>query len=140
MRDLRNKVIVITGASSGIGYGVAEEFAKEGMRLTIAARNIDKLNEMIPHLKELGAVDVLAVKTDVTKEEDCKNLIDKTVERFGGIDILVNNAGISMRAMFKDLHLDVIRNLMNVNFWGTVYCTKYALPSYANLSCEQIFD
>ena len=53
MKDLRNKVIVITGASSGIGYGVAEEFAKEGMRLTIAARNIDKLNEMIPHLKEL---------------------------------------------------------------------------------------
>ena len=128
MKDLRNKVIVITGASSGIGYGVAEEFAKEGMRLTIAARNIDKLNEMIPHLKELGAVDVLAVKTDVTKEDDCKNLIDKTVERFGGVDILVNNAGISMRAMFKDLNLDVIRNLMNVNFWGTVYCTKYALP------------
>lgn len=128
MKDLKDKVIVITGASSGIGLGVAEEFAKEGMRLSIAARNIDKLNEMIPHLKELGAADVLAVRTDVTKEEDCKNLIDRTVEKFGGVDILVNNAGISMRAMFKDLHLDVIRNLMNVNFWGTVYCTKYALP------------
>ena len=68
------------------------------------------------------------VKTDVSVEQDCRNLIEKTVERFGRIDILINNAGISMRAMFKDLDLNVIRRLMDVNFWGTVYCTKYALP------------
>ena len=61
-------------------------------------------------------------------EEDCRNLIEHAVARFGRIDILVNNAGISMRAMFKDLDLNVIRRLMDVNFWGTVYCTKYALP------------
>ena len=66
----------------------------------------------------------LAVPTDVSKEEDCKRLIESTIQKFGKIDVLVNNAGISMRAMFKDLELDVIRRLMDVNFWGTVYCTK----------------
>ena len=70
----------------------------------------------------------LAVPTDVSKEEDCKRLIESTIQKFGKIDVLVNNAGISMRAMFKDLELDVIRRLMDVNFWGTVYCTMYALP------------
>ena len=70
----------------------------------------------------------LAVPTDVSKEEDCKRLIESTIQKFGKIDVLVNNAGISMRAMFKDLELYVIRRLMDVNFWGTVYCTKYALP------------
>jgi len=64
----------------------------------------------------------------VTSEDDCRRLIEAAVERFGGVDILVNNAGISMRAMFKDLDLKVIRSLMDVNFWGTVNCTKYALP------------
>ena len=73
-------------------------------------------------------VDALSVQTDVTREADCIILIEKTVERFGKIDILVNNAGISMRALFEDLELDVIRRLMDVNLWGTVYCTKFALP------------
>jgi NAD(P)-dependent dehydrogenase (short-subunit alcohol dehydrogenase family) len=64
----------------------------------------------------------------VTKEEDCKLLIDTAVERFGGVDVMICNAGISMRALFDDLDLNVLRRLMDVNFWGTVYCTKYALP------------
>ncbi|MDP2423984.1 MAG: SDR family oxidoreductase, partial [Bacteroidales bacterium] len=71
---------------------------------------------------------VLVVQTDVSDENNCLRLIEKTMERFGRIDILINNAGISMRALFADMHLDVIRKLMDVNFWGTVYCTKYALP------------
>jgi Short-chain dehydrogenases of various substrate specificities len=64
----------------------------------------------------------------VTREDDCRALVEATVARFGRIDILVNNAGLSMRAMFKDLDLNVIRRLMDVNFWGTVQCTKFALP------------
>lgn len=71
---------------------------------------------------------VLCVKTDVSSEADCRNLIEETVRAFGRIDILVNNAGLSMRAMFKDLDLKVIHTLMDVNFWGTVNCTKFALP------------
>lgn len=123
---LKNKVVIITGASSGIGLAAAREFAKEGAKVVLAARSIDKLKE-IEH--ELSAMtEVISVKADVSQEQDCINLIDQSVNHFGRIDILVNNAGISMRALFKDLDLCVIRQLMDVNFWGTVYCTKYALP------------
>ena len=122
----KDKVIIVTGASSGIGLASARLFGSYGAKVVMAARSIDKLNELS---SGVGDPDhVLCVKTDVSVESDCRSLIEQTVERFGRIDILVNNAGLSMRAMFKDLDLDVIRRLMDVNFWGTVYCTKYALP------------
>lgn len=123
----KDKVIIITGASSGIGLASARLFGSYGARVVMAARSMDKLQvEAASVSSDPGHV--LCVKTDVTVEEECRELVSKTVEKFGGIDILVNNAGISMRAMFKDLDLDVLRRLMDVNFWGTVYCTKYALP------------
>ena len=123
---LKDKVIIITGASSGIGLAAARAFARQGAKVVLAARRLDKLIEIEKELSEI--TEVLTARTDVTSELDCKNLMEHTVARFGRIDILVNNAGISMRAMFKDLDLSVIRELMNVNFWGTVYCTKYAIP------------
>ena len=125
----KDKVIIVTGASSGIGLASARKFASMGAKMVLASRNIDKLEKIA---KELSVVShqqsVLCVKTDVTKEEDCKNLIERTIEYFGKIDVLINNAGISMRAVFSDLDLQVIKKLMDTNFWGTVYCTKYALP------------
>ena len=122
----KDKVIIVTGASSGIGLATANLFATLEAKLVMAARSIDKLEEM--RAKMPDPTKVLCVKTDVSKETDCENLIKQTVEKFGRIDILINNAGISMRAMFLDLDLDVIRRLMDTNFWGTVYCTKFALP------------
>jgi len=122
----KDKVVIITGASSGIGLAAARAFASRGAKVVIAARRQDKLLEIDSELSKIS--DTLAVKTDVSVEADCKNLIEQAIARFGKIDILVNNAGISMRAMFKDLDLSVIKKLMDVNFWGTVYCTKYALP------------
>ncbi|MCF8298743.1 MAG: SDR family oxidoreductase [Saprospiraceae bacterium] len=124
---MENKVVIITGASSGIGKALAFEYAQGKYKVVIAARNIDALNVIKNDLEKNGA-EVLAVKTDVSIEDDCKNLIDKTVERFNGIDILINNAGVSMRANFVDLKLEVLKKLMDINFWGTVYCTKHALP------------
>ena len=121
-----DKVIIITGASSGIGLAAANLFASLNAKVVMAARSVEKLEEIRKDMPDPEKV--LCVKTDVTVEEDCKNLIQKTIETFGHIDILVNNAGISMRAKFIDLDLDVIRRLMDTNFWGTVYCTKYALP------------
>lgn len=118
------KVIVITGASSGIGLASARLFASYGARLVLAARRLELLEGLAA---QMGG-EVLCVRADVSVEEDCRNLIEQAVQRFGGIDILVNNAGISMRALFRDLDLKVIKSLMDVNFWGTVYCTKYALP------------
>ncbi len=124
---MEEKVVVVTGASSGIGAALSELYVKRGYHVVMAARNEEKLNQLAETLSgEKGST--LTVKTDVSKEVDCKNLIDKAVEKYGKIDILINNAGISMRALFKDLDLDVIRKLMDVNYWGTVYCTKYGLP------------
>ena len=122
---------MVTGASSGIGLASVNRFMELGANVVLAARSIDKLEKIVEEFGQrltAKGQQLLCIKTDVTKEEDCKNLIEKTVEHFGKIDILVNNAGISMRAVFKDLDLKVMHSLMDTNFWGTVYCTKYALP------------
>ena len=124
---MKDKIVVITGASSGIGKALSGNFAKRGAKIVIAARSEDKLNQIKVDL-EKSAPYVLAVKADVSRDADCQNLIQKTIEKFGGLDILINNAGISMRAIFEHTDLSVIRQLMDVNFWGTVYCTKFALP------------
>ncbi|MDM8162138.1 SDR family oxidoreductase [Labilibaculum sp. K2S] len=124
---MKQKIVVITGASSGIGKALALEFASRGSKIVLAARNLEKLKEVEESILALGN-EVLTVKTDVSVEDDCKNLITETVNRFGGVDVLINNAGISMRALFSDLDLSVIKNLMDVNFWGTVFCTKFAMP------------
>jgi len=121
------KVVVITGASSGIGKALAYEYADKGYRVVLGARNLEKLQEIQKDLSQKGC-EAFVVKTDVSNEEDCKNLIEQTVEKYQSIDILINNAGISMKALFKDVDLIVFKRLMDVNFWGTVFCTKYALP------------
>ena len=120
----KNKVIIITGASSGIGLACAQHFSNLGANIVLAARSIDKLSEISTTLKS----PTLIVACDVSKEADCKKMVDETMTKFGKIDILINNAGISMRALFKDVDLAVLKQLMDINFWGTVYCTKYALP------------
>lgn len=123
----RDKVVIVTGASSGIGLAVARLFGSFGSKVVMAARSIDKLRSLAATVNA-DASRVLCVKTDVSVEEDCRELVRQTVEKFGRIDILVNNAGLSMRAMFKDMDLSVLHRLMDVNFWGTVNCTKAALP------------
>ncbi len=124
---MNQKIVVITGASSGIGKALAFDFASRGSKIVLAARNLVKLKEVEEKILAMGN-EVLSVKTDVSDESDCRKLIAETVNRFGGVDVLINNAGISMRAMFADLDLSVLKNLMDVNFWGTVYCTKFAIP------------
>lgn len=124
---MKDKVVIITGASSGIGKALAYEFSRHGSIVVIAARNLEQLHIIENSIRQQGGT-ALAVQCDVSSEKDCHNLVTKTVEAFGRIDVLINNAGISMRALFQDVELDVLRRLMDVNFWGTVYCTKFALP------------
>jgi short-subunit dehydrogenase len=124
---IQNKVVMITGASSGIGKALVYEFARRGAKISMAARDVDKLLEIEHELQSQG-VEALSVQTDVTREADCRAFVERTIQKFSRVDILVNNAGISMRALFEEVDLDVIRRVMEVNFWGTVYCTKHALP------------
>lgn len=126
--NLKNKTVIITGSSSGIGKACAEKFAMQGANLVLAARQYDTLYTIKQDLENRFGIQALAVQCDVSKENECRHLIEQAVLTFKKIDILVNNAGISMRALFNDLDLIVFRNLMDVNFWGTVFCTKYALP------------
>jgi short-subunit dehydrogenase len=126
--NLKNKTVIITGASSGIGKSCAEQFAKKGANLVLGARQYVTLCEVAQDLEKRYGIRAIAVQCDVSIESDCKDLIDQANNSFKRIDVLINNAGISMRALFKDLDLLVLKNLMDVNFWGAVYCTKYALP------------
>jgi short-subunit dehydrogenase len=125
---LKDKIVIITGASSGIGKAMAEEFAARGANLILGARQYVTLCEIAQGLENQYNIKAVAVQCDVSVEEDCALLIKQAITTFGKIDVLVNNAGISMRALFKDVDLKVMKSLMDVNFWGTVYCTKYALP------------
>ncbi len=127
MKSFKDKVVIVTGASSGIGEAVAREFALNGSKVILAARSEEKLSRITSEINRFNK-NAFYIITDVSREEDCRNLIEATVNKFGTIDILVNNAGISMRASFLDVDLKVLHRLMDVNFWGTVYCTKYALP------------
>ena len=126
--DLKNKTIIITGASSGIGKSCAEEFAKRGANLVLGARQYVTLCEIAQDLEKRYNIKAVAVQCDVSKEADCVELINQGMITFKRLDVLINNAGISMRALFNHVDLNVLRNLMDVNFWGAVYCTKYALP------------
>jgi len=123
MYELKNKIIVITGASSGIGKALAEQALSQGAKVAVCARNLDKLKTIFKDSNQL-----FCFKADVSIENDCKTFLSEVARKWGGVDVLINNAGISMRALFEETHLSVIKELMDINFWGSVYCTKYALP------------
>ena len=124
---LHNKTVIITGASSGIGLACAEAFARQGASLVLGARRYVDLCAISQSLEVRYGIRAVAVQCDVANEMDCRALVQQAATTFGGVDVLVNNAGVSMRALFADLDLSVLRRLMDVNFWGTVYCTKYAI-------------
>ena len=127
INPFRDKVVIVTGASSGIGRETAIEFARNGSKVVLASRSESKIMQLANQLIDEN-FDVTAIPTDVSCEEDCRILIEKTIQKYGKIDVLINNAGVSMMALFADSDLKVMHKLMDVNFWGTVYCTKYALP------------
>ena len=124
MDQIQGKVVVITGGSDGIGKALVELYLNKGAKVATCARNYQKLYQ----LQSAHTGKPLFIHaTDVSKEIDCKGFIDAVIKEFGTIDILINNAGVSMRALVQDVDLDTIRRVMDINFWGTVYCTKFAL-------------
>jgi dehydrogenase/reductase SDR family member 7B len=124
---MKDKVVLITGGTSGIGRATALEFGRVGARVVITGRDEARLRETSQELARLG-VQHRTVRADVGVEADSERAVRETIGAFGRLDVLINNAGISMRALFRDASLDVIRQLMQTNFFGTVYTTKFALP------------
>ena len=125
---MKNKVVVITGASKGIGAELARQLAAKGARLVLAARSAAELEEVAQQCRDRGA-SVLTVKADVAVERDCMAIMSGAALAYGGIDALVNNAGMTMWARFEDIEdLSILERIMQVNYMGAVYCTRHALP------------
>lgn len=134
--DFQHQVIIITGASFGIGRELAIQLSRQGARLALAARSQDLLEELAGHCrnlsKPLGGMAV-AIPTDVTDFIQCQKLIQSAYDEYGRIDTLINNAGIGMRGRFERMQdIQVLENVMRVNYWGSVYCTFHALPHLIN--------
>jgi NAD(P)-dependent dehydrogenase (short-subunit alcohol dehydrogenase family) len=124
----RDQVVIVTGASSGIGRQVALQLAEQEAWLALAARRVVRLEEVAAGCRERGGR-ALVVPTDVTDEQQCRALVARTMEEYGHLDMLVNDAGISPSGRFDELPgLDVVREVMSANYLGSVYCTYYALP------------
>jgi short-subunit dehydrogenase len=126
MSFFKDKVVVVTGGTDGIGKGLVESLLKKGAKVATCGRNSDKLYQL---QSEHPSSALHTMVCDVSVEHDCKRFMETTTKFFGGIDILINNAGMSMRALMKDATPDVIKKIMDINFMGVVYCTKYALNS-----------
>ena len=122
----QDKVVVVTGGTDGIGKALVAQLLMQGARVATCGRNHDKLYQL---QAEYASYPLLTIVADVSNENDCRRFIERTLKAYGHIDILINNAGISMRAELKEMTVDVLRTLMDINFFGTVYCTKFALES-----------
>ncbi|KAJ4850116.1 hypothetical protein Tsubulata_400585 [Turnera subulata] len=127
--NVKGKVVLITGASSGIGECIAYEYASRGARLALTARRQDRLQAVANKARELGSPDVIVICADVSREEDCKRFVNETVEHFGQLDHLVNNAGVPRAGLFEKVaNISDLSPVMDINFWGSLYSTHFAIP------------
>ncbi|HIC90766.1 MAG TPA: SDR family oxidoreductase [Syntrophaceae bacterium] len=140
MQNLKDKTVLITGGSGGIGKALANSLAKEGMKLAIAARNEARLNEIAQKIRQSTSTTVLPLKADASKREDLESLVDKVMGEFGKIDVLINGVGISSQYPFWEQPLEDIENLISTNFFGYVMCTRLVLPHMIRLGGGTIIN
>lgn len=126
-KPLEGKVVLVTGATSGIGKACVKVFGVAGARVVATGRNEDKLDQLEQEVSDMG-FRLATVRADAASESDNKRMVEVAQAHFGTIDMLIANAGVSMRALFEDLELEVFRHVMDVNFYGAVYAVKHALP------------
>ena len=124
---IKDKVVIITGASSGIGYATALSLAKEGAKLVVGARRTDRLESLVKAIEENNG-EILAQKLDVTKKSDCDDLVNTAIKKWGKVDVLVNNAGLMPLSFGKNLKVDEWDQMIDVNIKGVLYCTAAVLP------------
>lgn len=121
----KDQVFIITGASSGIGRALAVAALNQGAYVAVCGRDLQKLQDTYAGV---SPDHVFCFRADVSHETDCRHFVDAVTDKWGKIDTLINNAGISMRALFQELDVKVMQELMDINFWGSVYMTKFVLP------------
>jgi len=125
MSNFTDKIVVITGGSDGIGKALVAQFLALGAKVATCGRNENKLSLLAT---EFPSSNLFTAQVDVSKQEQSEAFIKQVVDNWGRIDVLINNAGISMRALVSEVSVQTLQNVMDINFWGTVYCTKAALP------------
>ena len=126
MSNFTDKIVVITGGSDGIGKALVAQFLALGAKVATCGRNENKLSLLAT---EFPSSNLFTAQVDVSKQDQSEAFIKQVVDNWGRIDVLINNAGISMRALVSEVSVQTLQNVMDINFWGTVYCTKAALPS-----------
>ncbi len=124
---IKDKVAIVTGASSGIGYATALALSKAGAKVAIGARRTDKLSELENEITKNGG-QAFSQKLDVTKKSDCDSFVKSVMEKWGGVDILVNNAGLMPLSFIKSLKVDEWDQMIDVNIKGVLYCTAAVIP------------
>ena len=124
---IKDKVVIITGASSGIGYATALTLSKAGAKVVIGARRTDKLDKLQEIIKQNGG-QVLSQKLDVTQKSECDSIAKAAIDKWGTLDILVNNAGLMPLSFFKNLKIDEWDKMIDVNIKGVLYCTAAVIP------------
>ncbi|MCI4646714.1 SDR family oxidoreductase [Phaeodactylibacter sp.] len=126
--DWKNKVVLITGSSIGIGRELAAQLLKKGACVALNARNAARLSQTLQAFQEQGYEELAGIPGDVSKPEDCARLVAETLNHFGQLDVVVNNAGISAEGDVSELSSDVFRKVTEVNYLGSVYVTQQSLP------------
>ena len=127
MKNLKDKIVLITGAASGIGRAAALEFATRGSHIIIADIDEKGLADIAREISGKGSA-VLSIKTDVSKKDEVKSLISKSIEKFGRVDVLVNNAGVGMNSEIRDMDISDWEWIMGINLWGAIHTIHYLLP------------
>ncbi len=120
-----DKVVLVTGGTDGIGKALVNNLMRQGAKVVACGRNYDRLYQL---QTIYAGKPLLALSADVCNESDCKQLVAQAIKIYGKLDVLINNAGISMRALFNETSLETLHKVMDTNFWGAVYCAKFALP------------
>jgi NADP-dependent 3-hydroxy acid dehydrogenase YdfG len=136
---LKNKVAIITGASSGIGYATSLTLSKAGIRVAVGARRTEKLQELEKQIIKNNG-EILIQKTDVTRKSDCDSLIDTVVEKWGKVDVLINNAGLMPLSYFKSGKVEEWEQMVDVNIKGVLYCTSAVVPYMIEKKSGQIIN
>jgi NADP-dependent 3-hydroxy acid dehydrogenase YdfG len=136
---IRNKVVIVTGASSGIGYATALELSKAGAKVAAGARRVEKLETLKNEVQKYGG-EIIVKKLDVTKKEDCDSFINLVTKAWNRIDILINNAGIMPLSFFKNLKISEWEQMIDVNLKGVLYCTAAVIPFMITKKCGHIVN